>query len=240
MATVPTGPLERELRKLYLRWVLGLPAHQDDIEAYIRVFREESLALIKRMGGDIARLGVAASFPAPRELELDLVAGKVYDQMELAAIRASIATGLNSQAAARALLRAGLDKSYRALVRTARTETVRAYWRNQWDEVDSTWDDVVMLWSSEYGPRTCDYCKDRDGLVVEDRSIRDHPNGRCTLAPTLRSNVEYKGTLQADGTITYDPKWSARNRRAAARAEAALGPLATTGAQNGGQGGSET
>lgn len=212
MATVPTGKLERELRKLYVQWVAGLPAHQHDLAAYIEEFRRKSLALIARMGGDIARLGVALDFPAPRQLALDLVAGKVYDEMQLAAIRASIATGLNSQAAARAMLRAGMDVSYRKLVRLARTETVRAYWRNQWDEAAGL-PDIVMLWSSESGPRTCDWCLSRDGLVVEDQSIRDHPNGRCTLAPTLRSRVVYKGTLQADGSVTQDPKWSRRNRQ---------------------------
>lgn len=212
MATVPTGRLERELRKLYVRWVRGLPAHQQDLPAYIEEFRRSSLKLISEMGGDIARLGVAADFPAPRWLDLDLVSSKVYNEMQLAAIRAQLALGINSREAARQMLRAGLDMNYRRLERLARTETVRAYWRNQWAEAD-TLPDIVMLWSVEWGPRTCAWCKSRDGLVVEDRSIRDHPNGRCTLAPTLRSQVDYQGTLQADGSITYDPKWSSKNRR---------------------------
>jgi len=68
----------------------------------------------------------------------------------------------------------------------------------------------VMLWSVEFGPRTCAWCKERDGMVVEYSHIRDHPNGRCTLAPTLPSRVRYKGSLDRDGNIYYDPTWVTR------------------------------
>lgn len=206
MATVPTGRLERELRKLYLRWVSGLPRHEHDMSAYIRKFQQDSERLIQRTGGDIARLGsYLADFPAPKELALDPVVGHVYDQMQQAAVQASIMTGLNSREAARAMLRAGLDKSYRRLERVARTETVRAYWKNQWDSTAGL--GLVMVWSAESGPRTCDYCLSRDGLVVEDPNIRDHPNGRCTLLPMHPSRVAYKGTLQPDGSVTMDDSW---------------------------------
>lgn len=213
MATVPTGRLERELRKLYLRWVAGLPRHmgnEAELHAYIELFREQSLALTKKLGGDISRLGVAADFPAPRELELDLIAGKVYNQMHVEAIRASLASGINSRTAARAMLRAGMDSTFWKLERIARTETVRAYWKNQWNEADGL--GLVMLWGAERGPRTCQWCLSRDGMVVEDREIRDHPNGRCTLVPTLASEVRYRGTVTSDGNITYDPTWRARHQ----------------------------
>ncbi|QNL30959.1 capsid maturation protease [Microbacterium phage GaeCeo] len=203
---VPTSRLERELRKLYLRWLSGLPAHERDLTSYIETFRVQSEALIRRMGGDIARLGVyLADFPAPRELELSPYAGKIYDEMQTAAIRAGIMTGLNATDVARAMLVAGLDKSFHKLNRLARTETVSAYWKNQWDSTRGL--GLVLVWSAEIGKRTCDYCLDRDGLVVEDPNIRDHPNGRCTLVPTLPSRVQYKGTLQPDGSVTMDPRW---------------------------------
>lgn len=205
MATVPTGLMERELKRLYMRWVHQLPKHQNDLHNYVQKFRDESLALVNKMGGDISRLGVSADFPAPKELDLSLHVGTIYSDMELAAVRAQIATGLNPLDTARALQQAGVDKSYRRLERVARTETVSAYWKNQWDEVDGL--GLVMIWSSESGPRTCDYCTERDGLVVADSKIRDHPNGRCTLAPTHPSQVEYRGTLRPDGTIYKDPKW---------------------------------
>lgn len=205
MATVPTGKLERELKKLYMSWVQTLPTAKDQQKA-IEEFRRDSLNLINRMGGDISRLGVAADFPAPKELDLSLHTGTIYSDMQKTAIKASIAAGLNGIDAARAMLQAGMDPSYRRLVRVARTETVSAYWKNQWDEVEGL--GLVMVWSSETGPRTCDYCLSRDGLVVDDPSIRDHPNGRCTLAPTLASRVEYKGTLKADGSVYQDPKWN--------------------------------
>lgn len=159
------------------------------------------------MGGQAASLGALAGFPVPKTLELSPFLGKVYDDMQQAAISASITAGLNSRDAARQMLNAGLGKSYRKLERLARTETVSAYWKNQWD---STADLplLVMVWGSEESKRTCDYCLSREGLVVEDSAIRDHPNGRCTLIPTLRSRVAYKGTLQPDGSITMDPRWA--------------------------------
>lgn len=209
MATVPTGKLERELRKLYLQWLAGLPRHEHDVEAYLAVFQARSRDLIERMGGDVARLGVyMADFPAPRRLELSPVAGVVYDEMRQAAVSASIASGFNATETARAMLRAGLDKGFNRLNRLARTETVSAYWRNQWDSTRDL--DLVMVWSAENGPRTCEWCRSRDGLVVDDPSIRDHPNGRCTLAPTLPNRVDYKGTLQPDGSVWMDPRWSRR------------------------------
>lgn len=212
MGTVPTGKLERELRKLYLNWVMGLPRHDDDILEYIDKFRRDSEALIARMGGQVARLGVyLADFPAPRELTLSPVAGVVYDQMKQAAISAGIMSGLNATDMARIMLRAGLDSSFKRLNRLARTETVSAYWKNQWDSTRGL--DLVMVWSSETSARTCDYCKERDGLVVEDPNIRDHPNGRCTLVPMLPHRVDYKGTLRPDGTVYFDPMWDEKVRQ---------------------------
>ena len=187
MATVPTGRLERELRKLYLAWVRGLPANAHRLQAYIDEFRHNSLALINSLGGQAARLGVSADFHAPRELDLALTAGKIYDDMHLAAIRSGMATGLNPRDVAKAMLDSGLDGSYYQLERLARTETVRSYWANQWAEADGL--GLVMLWGAERGPRTCPYCLAKDGLLVTDRTIQDHPNGRCTLVPTLPDQV---------------------------------------------------
>jgi hypothetical protein len=85
-----------------------------------------------------------------------------------------------------------------------------------------------MVWSAENGHRTCQYCLSRDGLVVEDANIRDHPQGRCTLVPTLRSQVKYKGTLEPDGSVTMDPRWAGQ-KVAGAKAKASAGP--TTAAQ---------
>lgn len=210
MATVPTNQMERELRKLYLQWLAGL-SRQSDVGAYIDQFEKDSVLLISRLGGQAASLGALADFPVPKTLALSPVAGVVYNEMKQAAISASITAGLNSREAARAMLNAGLDKSYKRLERLARTETVSAYWKNQWD---STADLplLVMVWGSEESKRTCDFCLSRDGLVVEDSNIRDHPNGRCTLIPTLRSAVKYKGTLQADGSVTQDPRWAAKTK----------------------------
>lgn len=219
MGTVPTDKLERELRKTYLQWLGGL-SKQENVPAYIAEFQRTSEALIKRLGGQVASLGALGGFPVPKTLALSPHAGTIYNEMQQAAISASITAGLNSRDAARQMLNAGLDKSYKKLVRLARTETVSAYWKNQWD---STADLplIVMVWGVERSKRTCDYCISRDGLVVEDGNIRDHPNGRCTLIPTLRSQVKYKGTLQSDGSVFMDPAWTGK----AAKTKASSTPV---------------
>ena len=214
---VPTNRMERELRALYLRWLPGLTklSTQREIDAYIAKFEADSRALISRLGGQAASLGALAGFPVPKALELSPRAGEIYDAMKQAAIKSSITAGLQATDAARQMLNAGMQGSFSELNRLARTETVSAYWSNAWDSV-SEHDELVMVWGAEFGDRTCDYCIDRDGLVVEDDTIRDHPNGRCTLIPTLRSRVAYKGTLMPDGSIFFDPDWGVRPKVEAA------------------------
>lgn len=225
MPTIPTGRLERELRALYLRWLAGVPRHQDDLQQYIAQFQEQSLALIAREGGRVAMKGALADFPVPKLLELSPTAGVVYSDMKQAAIQAGIAAGLQSKDVARQMLNAGFDKSYRRLERLARTETTNAYWKNAFA---STADlpNIVMVWGAEQGKRTCQYCLSRDGLVIEDSNIRDHPNGRCTPIPTPRSMVKYKGTLQADGTIYMDPRWAPKSDKPLSLAELQTMPKA--------------
>ena len=205
MGTVPTGQLERELRALYLRWLRGLKPGED-FSKKLDQFQRNSIDLMDRLGGQAARLGAYGDFPAPKRLDLAPVAGYVYNEMQTAAIQAGIMTGLGAADTARQMFKAGMDKSYRKLERIARTETVRAYWKNSWDSVDGL--GLVMIWSAEEGPRTCPWCLERDGMVVESRSVQDHPNGRCTLVPRLPNRVDYKGTVQEDGTIQATQTWT--------------------------------
>lgn len=207
MPTIPTQYLETELRKLYLQWVSGLSVDDDNVASKINDFQRRSEALISRMGGQVARLGAVADFPAPKRLELSPYAGKVYDQMQQAAIQAGIMTGISSKETARVMFRAGMDKSYRRLERLARTETTSAYWKNAFDSVADL-PNIVMLWGSEDGPRTCAWCRERDGLVMDSPNLRDHPNGRCTPIPTLRSAVQYRGSISPDNRIYFDPDWN--------------------------------
>ena len=206
MPTIPTGKMERELRRLYMQWVHQLPNHERDLHSYVAKFQKQSMDLIERMGGDVARLGALADFPAPKRLDLSLHVGTIYSDMELAAISAQIGTGLNPTDTARALVRSGVDKSYRRLERLARTETVRAYWKNAWDSIDGL--GLVMVWGAERGPRTCEWCLERDGMVMDSSNVRDHPNGRCTPLPTHPSQVDYRGSVRDDGTIYQDPAWT--------------------------------
>lgn len=209
MATVPTGKLERELRALYLRWLGNVNRHEHDITSYIDKFERDSLKLTARLGGQAARLGALAGFPAPTEIDLNPYKGTIYNDMKQAAIQAGITIGQNAKVTASSMFKAGMDKSYRRLERLARTETVNAYWKNTWDSTEGL--DLVLVWSAESGPRTCDWCLGNEGLVVADRNVRDHPNGRCTLVPMLRSRVVYRGTLQSDGSVTFDPEWKNRD-----------------------------
>lgn len=226
MPTIPTNRMERELRKAYLQWVAALPKHENDVQDYIGVFERKSRSIITKMGGQVASLGALTGFPVPKTLELSPTAGVVYNEMRQAAISASITAGLNSREAARAMLTAGLGKNYKRLERLARTETTNAYWRNAWSSVADL-PLIVMVWGAEESKRTCEYCLSRDGLVIEDGNIRDHPNGRCTPIPTLRSQVKYKGTLQPDGSVTMDPRWS-EQKVAGAKPQASAGPTTAT------------
>lgn len=213
MPTVPTGKLERELRRLYMQWVNRLPYNEDRLDAYVAEFKQKTLKLVERMGGDVARLGALADFPAPKELDLSPHIGTIYSDLKQAAIQAGITTGLNATEVARAMMRSGMDSSFYRLNRLARTETVSAYWKNAWDSIEDL--DLVMVWGAENGPRTCEWCRERDGLVMDSPNLRDHPNGRCTPLPTHPSQVEYRGSVRADGTIYTDSAWAKRVARAA-------------------------
>lgn len=206
MPTIPTGKLERELRALYLRWLRGVSLDSTNLPGKIESFWKQSQKLIAREGGRVAMLGALGDFPAPRYLELSPYAGAVYDQMQMAAIQAGISIGQGARETAQKMFAAGLDKSFRRLERLARTETVNAYWKNAWGSIADL-PDLVMVWGAESGKRTCDWCLERDGMVIDGASVRDHPNGRCTPIPTLRSQVRYRGSVASDGSIYYDSAW---------------------------------
>lgn len=203
MGQVPTNKLERELRKLYLQWLAGFPTHPDT-EAYLAEFEKASRALISRLGGQAASLGALAGFPVPKTLDLSPVADYVYNQMNQAAISAGITAGLNATDVARQILNSGLDQGFSRLNRLARTETVRAYWGNQWDSSQGL--DLVLVWSAEDG--ACEECLANDGMVVDSPDIQDHPNGRCTLVAKRPDRVP-------EDTKTVQPDWQEANRKAA-------------------------
>lgn len=207
MPTIPTGKVERGLRAMYLKWLAGLDPDGTDASQKVDEFHVASQAFIEREGGRVAMLGALAGFPAPKLLDLNPHIGTIYDDMKQAAIQAGIAAGLNATDVARQMFRAGMDKSFYRLNRLARTETVQAYWKNAWDSIEGL-PGIVMVWGSEDGPRTCDWCRERDGMVMESSSLRDHPNGRCTPVPTLRRLVEYRGSVDASGRIYLDEAWA--------------------------------
>lgn len=207
MPTIPTGQMERELRALYLRWLSGVSMDSKNLTEKIATFEAQSKDLIERLGGRTAALGALADFPAPKLLDLSPHVGTIYSDMQQAAIQAGILAGMQSTDVARAMFNAGMDKSFNRLNRLARTETVSAYWKNAWGSVADL-PALVMVWGSEDGPRTCAWCRERDGLVMTSSDLRDHPNGRCTPIPTLRSQVQYRGSISPDGSIFNDPAWN--------------------------------
>lgn len=193
MGTVPTSKLESKLESYYRKWVLGLSnITEDDLPAYLEQFKVQSSRIINLYGGQAVRAAAMAGFPAPKVIDLSLKADHIYEAMQLTAIQAGIGTGLNPREIARAMFNAGMDSHYYSLERLARTEVTNAYWQHQWDQVEDL--DLVMVWSAEESARTCPWCLSRDGLVVKDKTIRDHPNGRCTLLPTLPEDVPLRNT----------------------------------------------
>lgn len=206
MPTIPTNKMERELRALYLRWLRGLSYDSSNLPDKINAFERQSLDLIERLGGQTASLGALADFPVPKRLDLSPRVGTIYSDMQQAAIQAGIIAGQQSTDTARKMFNAGMDKSFNRLNRLARTETTNAYWQNAFNSIADL-PLLVMVWGSEDGPRTCPWCRERDGMVMEDSNLRDHPNGRCTPIPMLRSQVEYRGSVRSDGQIYYDDSW---------------------------------
>lgn len=195
MATVPTGKMERELRSYYLRWLANVghtldSMSSDALNQAMAEFEAGYRQIVEKWGGQAARQGFRAGFPAPKPLPLSVTPGFILSKMQEAAISASIASGLNARTIARGMLRAGMDKEFYKLERLARTEVVRAYWGNARAQAKEL--GMVLVWSSEDGPRTCDSCRAKDGLVVNDPTVFDHPNGRCTLIPTLPQLLDDK------------------------------------------------
>ena len=215
MATVPTGRVERELRAYFRKWLQGLsPAQLQDsaaIDLALADFSAGYQEVMEKWGGQAARQGFRAGFPAPTALPLSgAVPGHVMTGMQQAMLRAGIASGTGARTLARDMLRAGVTGEFYKVERLARTEVVRAYWGNARAQAREL--GMVLVWSSEDGPRTCPSCKAKDGLVVDDPTVYDHPNGRCTLIPTLpqlledssRALVEDKPPAESPEGVPYE------------------------------------
>ena len=204
MGTVPTRYVEDALRTYYLQWLAGLATVADsELDAYIMEFEHKATEIINREGTRVARRGANAGFPAPRVIPMDVDASYVFDDVRRLAVQAGIGAGMQSRDVARQMFKQGMQGKFYELERFARTETTNAYWQHQWNQVEDL--DLVMVWSAESSKRTCPYCLAKDGLVVKDKRIRDHPNGRCTLLPKMPDSVPLRGK-------TRDPMWT-RNHR---------------------------
>jgi len=193
MGTIPTGKMESAMRSNYLKWVSELAVGKDLSKA-VNELAGAQASIVQKYGGETARLGFKAGFPVPKALPLNFNSPslKFVTQLQQAAIRAGIATGLNAADIGNAMFKSALDPSFRKLQLTARTEVVRAYWGNAWNQAGQYVDagQMEMVWEAEHGPGTCKWCLDQDGKVIKDRTMLDHPNGRCTLVPKLKKPQE--------------------------------------------------
>ena len=204
MGTVPTRYVEDALRAYYLAWLQGLSTVTDsELSAYIMEFEAKATEIINREGTKVARRGADPGFPAPKVIPMDVDPSKIFDDVRRLAVQAGIGAGLQSKETARMMFKQGMQGKYWELERFARTETTNAYWQHQWRQVEDL--DLVLVWSAESSKRTCPYCLAKDGLLVKDKTLRDHPNGRCTLLPKLPDSVPLRGK-------TRDPMWT-RNHK---------------------------
>jgi len=182
---VPTDTVEEALRAAYLRWI----AREDFSPASAQAFADEAARIIQRLGPEAAmagvRMGEALGMPAPYPIELDVSTAEFTTAVEKAVIKAGLAAGVAPSDVALGLLRADIDRAFYEVIRTARTEIVRAYWQEQWEMIDASGVGSMfeLVWSCSPGGRTCRTCVSHDGEVVTDPTVRDHPNGRCTLVP---------------------------------------------------------
>lgn len=180
MATVPTGKMEQELKRLYLLWVREIPTDPTKLKSHIARFLKQVDSVVAKHGGEAVRTGHKLGFPDPRKVDYSEKLSDVKSDFTNAIIRAGMHLGQNAGTIASALDMANVgDTAFYKLQRTARTEVVKAYWENQWRAAEGL--DLVLVWSAENGSRTCYQCLARDGLVVKHKNVRDHPNGRCTL-----------------------------------------------------------
>lgn len=198
MATVPTGDLDEALRVAYSDFIIKLTRESVDIDKEMDLYLDRVSKAIKHHGGSIVARATTG-FTTPTPIDLDEQLAPYRDKLKAAIVKGGITAGLNANEIASALVTSGVSTIHHDMARLARTEVVAAYWQDQWKEAEEL--DLVMVWSAEDGPRTCPYCLAKNGLVVEDKTIRDHPNGRCTLVPTLPELIPPR-------TKDKDPRWT--------------------------------
>lgn len=199
--SVPTSDMETELRKLYMRFTSSIDENTADITDRVQAFNREAASIIKQHAEDVRPEG----FPAPSPITVSIDMSTVTGVLENALTSAGIAAGMNAREIARAMRGAGIAKTWTSLETLARTEVVQAYWRKSWESAGQYVRDgsMQMVWSAEQGPRTCPFCLAKNGMVVKDPTVVDHPRGRCTLIPRLTHTMDPVNPP----ALSYQPDW---------------------------------
>lgn len=185
MKQIKTSKVERTLVSVYRRWLAacdnGTPTRAD-----IHRLRTELDAFFATDGAYLANLNKQLQFPRTIDRQLIQQADRILTRFEEKAIQGGILAGLHPTVTAQAMSHYTNEALY-SLRRLVRTETVRAMWQDQRQAVEGL-PGMGLMWVCE-PRRACPTCKARDGLIVENPNIYDHPNGRCTLAPVFLEDL---------------------------------------------------
>lgn len=185
MKPIKTSKLERTLTGVYRRW-LATCGNQTPTRADIQRLRTELDKFFSSDGAYLANLNKQLQFPRTVDRQLVQQTDRILTRFEEKAIQGGILAGLHPTVTA-ASMSHYTDEALYSLKRLVRTETVRALWQDQRRAVEDM-PGMALMWVCE-PRRACPTCKARDGLIVENPNIYDHPNGRCTLAPVFLDDL---------------------------------------------------
>ena len=179
MKQIKTSKVERTLVGVYRRW-LATCDNATPTRADIHRLRTDLEAFFAADGAYLANLNKQVQFPRTVDRQLIQQTDRILTRFEEKAIQGGILAGLHPTVTAQSMQHY-TDETLYSLKRLVRTDTVRAMWKDQRQAV-ADMPGVALMWVCE-PRRACPTCKARDGLIVENPNIYDHPNGRCTLAP---------------------------------------------------------
>lgn len=179
MKQIKTSKLERTLVGVYRRWLAACD-NETPTRSDIHRLRTELDAFFATDGAYLANLNAQLQFPQTINRSLVQQTDRILTSFEEKAIQGGILAGLHPTVTAQAMSHYTNEALY-SLRRLVRTETVKAMWQDQRQAV-ADMPGMALMWVCE-PRRACPTCKARDGLIVENPNIYDHPNGRCTLAP---------------------------------------------------------
>ena len=129
-------------------------------------------------------VGLGGNGSPLRDLLVDSY-GAAADGMLNALVRAT-ATGQNPRVTARSMIRQGLSQSLNRMMVTARTEQMRVFRESSRMAYQAS--GVVSGYRrlATKDSRTCSACLMLDGELYElTETLREHPQGRCTLLPIV-------------------------------------------------------